>query len=336
MFSIGRNPPPQKGKPRYRKDSNHGPSFAFKKSWLLIPRAHLTPYQYIILSGMKPDFLTVWLAAYSLEEVYSESSREYIFLRAFYPSNLTFAEIQEQVKEAFERNQTLRFQFKRLLNAWRFRHVEFVNTVDVVTQEEIQKPVRIYDWALRKGYAFEAATILRDSTLRLLNHNCLMMESLPPRNILTNMKFTEGQCIAVSKQMQAHGITNAHWECFAKSKFSIQKLLYTYEVPMRLELLQGLFKQYSWDAADLLLDFIDEQYRKANELVPDENLCIAVFKRHWSDSYVSSWISLCKEDWAARIRPHSHTEAFKAYIQGKAGTLIQSETTWYTLLKKKK
>ncbi len=343
MFTIGKAPPkPKQSRTHPHRRASSKPTlsgesrFGERKSWLLIPREQLSAYQYSILTTVKSTFLTLWLAAYDLKRVYPEDSKDYVFLRAFHPSSLTFQDIQGEVQKAFHLNQTLRFAFKRLANLWRARRLEFVNAVDVVTQEPLQKPVYVYDWNLRKVYQFEASTVLRDSTLRLLNHNCLMMECLPPRNILTNTNFTEAQCISLFKQMQTYGVTNSHWECFARSGFNVQKLLFTYEVPMRLEILQKLFRAYSWEAADLLLDFIDAQYNKANTLIPDENLLILVLKRHWTNPYVSSWIELCKRDWAAQIRPHTYTDVFQAVIQHQAAALIHKTGKWTELSKQKK
>ncbi len=334
MFHIGRAPPQnqQGGRKRKFTDTTTSPSqHKFRKSWLLIPFSKLTPYQQIIFSHLPQNFKDLYAATTDLESYYSESSKEYTYLRAFRKTELTFEQIQKQIQEAFEKNQRLRFAFKRILNAWRFKHVVIVNTVDIVTQEPIQKLVSIYDWNLRKCYQFEASTILRDSTLRLLNHDSLMMESLPPRNILTNTNFTEGQCIALYAQMKPHGITNSHWESFAKCGFSTKKLVYKYEVPMRLEIMETLFKTYSWDSADMIVDFVDGQYRELNELVPDESFIFYALKKHWEHPYVRAWVYLCRKYWAAQIRPHAFTDAFRTYIASESQKMIHHKVTWHSL-----
>lgn len=341
-FRIGRAPLQtregrRRNRPKPSSTTRHYPlPEKFGKTWLLVPRAQLSPYQYSILLNMGHAFKDLFTAAWNLQSIFPESSNEYMFLRAFNKSDLTYKQIQTQVTNAFERNQRLRFAFKRLVNIWRARHITFVNTVDIVTQEPIQKPVYIYDWNLRKCYQFEANTILRDSTLRIMNHSSLMMESLPPRNILTNTDFTQAQCIALYKQMQRYGVTNTHWESFAHSEFSLPKLLYTYEVPMRLEILNSLFKTYSWESADILIDFIDLQYNAAKELLPDEALLYTLLKRHWCDPYICAWIHLCKKFWAAQIRPHAFTTALKDNIYKEGVKLIESKISWHTLSIKRK
>lgn len=343
MFHIGRAPTramqqEQQGRRRPRRIISNTVSkimypWIFGKSWLLIPREQLSPYQYIILMNNPMNFKRLYMSAYNINEIMPESSREYQFLKAFHNSDTTYQEIQKQVRDAYMKNQHIRFAFKRLLNAWLFRRIIIVNTTDVVTQEAIKQPISVYDCSLRKCYLFEAQTILRDSTLRLLNHECMMMESLPPRNILTNMNFTEGQCISVHKQMLKYGVTNTHWESFASSGFNIRKLLYTYEVPMRLECLKNFFKGYSYDNADLLIDFIDLQYVQSNELTPDEKLLYCLLRRHWNHPYIKSWIQLCKKYWDAQIRPHAYTDDIKKNINQKSLKLILDDE-WLTLSKK--
>jgi hypothetical protein len=343
MFHIGRAPTTsqrqqqQQRRRRSRRIISKPTSeilypWTFGKSWLLIPRKQLSAYQYIILINNPHNFKGVYTTANDIKEKFPEDSKEYQFLRAFHKSTMTYQEIQTHVYDAYMKNQHIRFAFKRLLNRWVFRRILIVNTIDVVTQELIKQPVSVYDWAVRKCYLFEAHTILRDSTLRLLNHDCMMMESLPPRNILTNMKFTEGQCISVYTQMLKYGVTNTHWESFASSGFNIRKLLYTHEVPMRLECLKTFFKGYSYENADLVIDFIDLQYANYNELLPDEKLLYCLIRKHWNHPYIKSWVHLCKQYWDAQIRPHAYTESVKKYINQQSYTLIyDNKITWHTL-----
>jgi hypothetical protein len=336
MFKVGRAPPrPDKSRRPKKNVSktkfNLNLIHPFGKSWLLIPFSLLTPYQRIILNSIPQNYKDLFASTTDLESYYSEQSKDYVYLRAFYKSELSFSEIQTQIQQAFEQNQRLRLAFKRLLNLWRAKHIELVNSVDIVTQEPIQKPVSIIDWNLRKQYQFEASTILQDSTLRIMNHDALMMESLFPRNILTNTNFTESQCISLYYQMKKYGITNHTWECFAKSGFSLKKLLYTHEVPMRLEIMEKLFKTYTWDSADLIVDFIDLQYRELNEVVPDESFIFYSLKKHWENPYVKGWVYLCRMYWAAQIRPHAYTDALKSHLNCESRKMLQSKTSWYTL-----
>ena len=94
----------------------------------------------------------------------------------------------------------IRWAMKKLMNLWRLKHIRVMNEEDIATQETPKKRVVFIDWKTRTSYQFEAITILRDTINRLLNHDQLFLEPLPPRNPYTNSPLSYGGLISLHDQ----------------------------------------------------------------------------------------------------------------------------------------
>ena len=150
---------------------------------------------------------------------------------------------------------------KRLVNAWKRRHMIIINVVDLVTQEMPKKPVYLLDWATKTTYQFEASTILRDSINRLMNHDVMILEPLMPRNPFTNSDLTYGACLSLHKQLRSAGVTHWIWEAYASSNFNLLKLLRNFEIPMKYYCLDLVLKDPTdFNTLEFIMDFMLGEY----------------------------------------------------------------------------
>jgi hypothetical protein len=190
-------------------------------------------------------------------------------------------------------NQKTIFAFKRLLNAWKNKHLRIMNEEDPITLSKPVKPVRIV--SSRYCFQYEAQTIALDLHKRLLHHDGQVADPLEPRNPLTNEFLTLQQMISVISQCKALGYSHWTLECFVKANYSIEDFLRSQRNPLRYNAIQKILANpFDLDGIDTLIDFIQVQYDFHNCIYPK-----AVFA--WAmrvipnDPLLSKWRGLCKE-----------------------------------------
>ena len=306
------------------------------KSWLLLPEDSLNYFQKNNLAFPScTPIQEIYTYIESFEEKYPKDSMQFIFLHSLSKSNLSYEHIKKSLQDAFYKNQSLRWSFKKLLNQWLSTRLEQVNTTDLVTTEIPKQPVFFFETQKRKKYVFEASTILKDSYIRLLQHDGLILDSQMPRNPFTNNDLTLYECISFHNQLRKNGITNWLWEAFAQQSFSLEKLQEYFEVPMRLHVLQTVFIENRYQAHDLLVDFIIQQYENHNKQSPTEALLYKVIRTCSNHPFLEDWISVCKEFWSYQIRPNAFTEEKQIEVAEKTRKLLIVSHYWVNLLKTK-
>lgn len=307
-----------------------------KRNWMLLPSESMNYFQSHFLS-FSPDtsFKNIYEVVQKFPENYPKDSMQFTFLYSLSKSTLTYDDIHNSLFETFYKNQTLRWNFKKLLNRWMPSRIEQVNTTDLVTVDIPKKPVFLYDMHARKKYVFEASTLLKDSHTRLLNHDGLILESKMPRNPYTNTDLSFLDCISLHNQLRSHGITDWLWEGFAKQKFSLTSLQEHFEVPMRLACLQAVFRENNYQAHDLLVDFIHQEYENHGKQSPTEVVLYKVLRTCKNHPFLEAWIDACKEYWSYQIRPNAFTEKNQIEVAEKTRKLLIVSHYWVNLLKQK-
>jgi hypothetical protein len=120
----------------------------------------------------------------------------------------------------------------------------------------IKNPVYIVDWNGRQVFQFEAESLMRDITGRLLNHDGLFDAVQAPRNAFTNEPLTLAQQISVWLQL---GTYKQSW-AFAglrTCRWNITKFQDEYSIPLRLHSLRRTLHDINHiDTKDTFLDFI--------------------------------------------------------------------------------
>jgi hypothetical protein len=337
MFSIGRPPkapknkyarPPSKGKyiPYNTEDdiNNSKATFTMKPTeWLLLPKTNLHYFERNVYNTESTaSFTEMYSQSISFTEVYPEDSIGYRFAKGAFPTALSYTTMEEHIRSTFIKNNRLRICMKRLVNAWKRRHMKIVNDIDLVTQEIPKKPVYLLDWATKTTYQFEASTILRDSINRLMNHDVMILEPLMPRNPFTNSDLTYGGCLSLHKQLRNAGVTHWIWEAYASSNFNLLKLLRNFEVPMKYYCLDLVLKDPTdFNTLEFIMDFMLGEYTHHSiENPPRDILIFSMITLHWNTNIIRSWVDLCKVFWRAQIK---NIEEEEIYVHIKSRELIR-------------
>ena len=265
---------------------NSWSSFYRYKGWNLIPKEKfVNKGLYYSMSFDYPSFavrytrfmnFTTWIGKESLGQELSPQSLE----------------IQKEAKEMFFLNQRLRFQLKRLIQAYFLKKMPIKNEVDPITFEIPLQKVFLYDHANRCTYQFEAKELLRDFSTRLLTHDDLFPTPLFLRNPFTNAKLHIGQILSVYKQIKSFG--QMHWslECFNDARFGMKIFQRDNMRKLRLSALRDLMK--SPQNLEFILDFIEAQHDIFNKQFDFRTYQWAL-KTNKCDSMerIRSWKSIC-------------------------------------------
>lgn len=346
VFHIGRSPSPTtlaaaRSATRQRQEIRHQrqrkisvkpfPRKFYPKhsSWILgSPTMNYFQKQYLD----KPfSFQDMYLASTALECDYPIDSVPYSMVKG----KMTHDEIKKSLMDLFLKNQALRYQFRRVLVAWKKRKFETVNDIDLVTQEVPVKPVLIYNWEQKKIHIFEASTLLKDSTIRLLNHDNLFLNAQMPRNPFTNKNLSYGNLITVHMQLLKAGHTNWIWEAFAKSGFQLHTFLRQFEVPLKLHCLNAMIKLGGdYDTQDMVVDFIVGEYRyHEQEPVPSDDMLFAIIRNKWNDPSLQRWVVLCKREWQLKIQNSETYLRERAWIHFETKPLVRNDKYLWRLFK---
>ena len=176
-----------------------------------------------------------------------------------YLLGITKAQANEAMRLAFL-NESVRRRFKALVNRWRRSTFTQANEEDLITVERPVKEVIVYDWTERKTYHFEASTILRCITRRILNHDVLFIQPLEPVNPYTNLPFTLGNMQSIIDQLRVHGFSHWTLEALRSAEYNWEYFKIAHEKPLQLDALKKTFLEKTDEARDLLFDFIDSEY----------------------------------------------------------------------------
>jgi hypothetical protein len=151
-----------------------------------------------------------------------------------------------------------RFAFKKLIHHMRFKRLQRANEDDLVTGEVPRLPVQIVSWNEKRVYTFEAHTLMKDITTRLLNHDGFFEEPQLPRNPFTNIPFTQSQTISVWNSLSRAGIpVSSAFTLYRNSRFNMKKFTEENITLLKLNSLRKTFKEAnSYDYKERMIDFI--------------------------------------------------------------------------------
>ncbi len=169
----------------------------------------------------------------------------------------------------FQTNQRIRFFLKAFINKVRLRKFKIANEVDPVTFEPPVNVIKVIDWAQKKMYQFEAASLLGDIRTRLQNHDYLFPEPLLPRNMVTNLPFTLFQTITVYQQLLKLGYMHWTLECLRHAEYNLPQFSLLNHKQLSLKALYQ--SVYNDNDKEILLDFIELQHHYHSQLY-DSNL----------------------------------------------------------------
>jgi hypothetical protein len=176
-----------------------------------------------------------------------------------YLLGFTKAEVNEAMRLAFL-NESVRRRLKTLVKHWRRSKMSRANEEDLITIERPKKEVIIYDWSALKTYHFEASTILRCITRRILNHDVLFIQPLEPVNPYTNVPLTLGNMQSVIEQLRGHGLSHWALEALRSTQYDWATFKITHERALQIDALKKTFLELTGETRDLVFDFIESEY----------------------------------------------------------------------------
>jgi len=341
MFAIGRpplvpEPPPRQKRILVPPNTRYvQPVFTGRSSsWLLLPRSDLSFFQRQLERSSANSFTEPYLTSISLHVTFPPYSFAYGMAIAAFPLSPSLSPAYDSIcysmVTAYTANMKVRWAMKKLMNAWRSKHVRLINEEDVATQEAPKKPVVFVNWNTKTSHQFEAMTILRDTVNRLLNHDQLFLHPLPPRNPFTNAPLTYGALISLHTQLRRAGVTHWVWEAFVASNFNLMILEKRYEVPIKLRCLEKMMAdKTNYNTIDFVMDFIIGEYtHHAITGPPNEATVLRVLVTKWDAPKVQDWIKLCNKYWMNEIRGRCEENSL---VHIKSESLIQSMKGWYAV-----
>lgn len=192
-------------------------------------------------------------------------------------------------------NQKCLMAFRALANRWLARRMRTGNEEDLVTGEAPKKPVTLTVMSERNKYRFEATTILRDMTERLLQHSYLFAKFMMPRNPYTNMDLTQGQFFSVMRQLREAGVTNWLVEALYSTQYNILKFKEQFGEAVKRDIIARQFQNLKADETiALICEFIEEQHNNHDKFYNDRVYRWAL-RQSGTCQRLRDWITYCKQ-----------------------------------------
>jgi hypothetical protein len=179
----------------------------------------------------------------------------YEIMRVVFPS------FSETILKEYLIEVRLRFQFKRLLNAWLRKRMDKKSSdfIDPITLNPILHPIRVYDVKQRRSYVFEADSLNKAIKKNLYAHQYTVPGPKKPINILTNRPFTYAQLVSIHDQLLSTRTRMEDFASFRKLQFKLETWkMYMYNHIYLAAIKEELYNYQSLDGHDMLDDFIKD------------------------------------------------------------------------------
>lgn len=193
-------------------------------------------------------------------------------------------------------NQRMLMAFRALARRWISHRMKNKNEEDLVTGEAPKKKVVLTIWSERSRYIFEATTLLRDMTTRILQHNYLFTKFLIPRNPYTNIHLTYAQFVSVMHQLRSYGITNWIVEALYSMQYDMQKFKINFGDSVKREVITRQFNNTkSEETLDLIYEFIEFQHDIHHRFFNPKIYSWALRESSSEFTRIKQWANYCKE-----------------------------------------
>jgi hypothetical protein len=257
--------------------------------WLL--RKDLGLCETIMLNNRKNITAVIRYLKESLHD-----KNKYNIINQFCPQHKIKQEMIKRCLILAEANQRLRVAFSSLARKWLFKHIKKANEEDLLTGEVPKKLVTFYDWEKRSAYHFEAMTILRDMTSRLMNHSYLFPKFLIPRNPYTNIGLNVLQFFSIMRQLHAHGMTNWKLEALLEAEYSMTVFKEKFGEPIKREIIEKQFADLKSDETiSIILEFIEDQHTLHGQVFNEFIYGWTLKNTNCSALRMKFWIMTCKK-----------------------------------------
>jgi hypothetical protein len=216
------------------------------------------------------------------------------------------------IRKAVGRIMRVRFLFRKLLHHMRVRRLKVANLEDIVTMEPPKKRIELVDWQSKQKYLFEASTLMKDITCRLMTHDGFFENQQEPRNPFTNIPFTQSQAISVWNSISSAGIpVSVAFTAYRQSRYSLTKFALLHSTFIKLNALKETMKlTSSFSYKERMLDFISYCYEQEDL---NFNMSAFTYCIYYYPNYpqIKRWSALCYKYYEAEILYSANPESFK-------------------------
>ena len=172
-----------------------------------------------------------------------------------------FPALTEAIQREYLIEARLRWQFKRLLNAWLRHRMEKKSSdfIDPITMNPILHPIRVYDVSKRRSYVFEADSLNKAIKKNLYAHQYTIPVPKKPVNIITNKPFTYVQLVSIHDQLLSTRSRIEDFALFRTWQFQLDTWKhYMYNHIYLAGIKDELYNFQSMEGRDMLEDFIKD------------------------------------------------------------------------------
>ncbi len=203
-------------------------------------------------------------------------------------------ELVEELKNGIFKVNRLRSALRRFLNHWRLTRFNKANEEDLFTCEVPKHPITIVDWSSKQIWTFEAQSIMKDMTNRLLNHSGCFEEPLNPRNPYTNLNLTASQTISIYSQMLKYTIPNSFpFTAYRASHMNLNCFRFEHRIYLAIHALRKTFEDiHYYETQEKMLDFIEMAFDRQGAEV-NSDAYEFVIKRFSQTEQLQKWKQLC-------------------------------------------
>ena len=155
----------------------------------------------------------------------------------------------------------LRWKFRRLVLAWRFKTCKPANETDPITMDTIVDPIRLYSIPLKMYYIFEKQSLSEYWRSNLKQSDGLLPTPRWPTNPLTNLPIHRTLLNTFYNEFHSKGYTDSFFASFAETRFNMLLWKSIYQIPLRLNAVGNTFRDKdSYDCIDYTFDFVELQH----------------------------------------------------------------------------
>ena len=233
-----------------------------------------------------------------------ESRKEYILSYKNFPNthNMFPENHHKNIASIANLIHGFRRKMTKLARLYRFSKLSSSNTEDIVTMEVPKYPIWIVDWENKTKYVFEAHTLIKDITTRLLHHDGIFADPQFPRNPLTNLNLTTAQLVCVWRQMFSMPLKVSFViTAFKIAGFSLDKFEIVNDVYLQLNALKDTMNTGKcFDYREKMEDFMFDIHEQ-RDVNPCRLVLANAVKQHSEHKLVKAWAKNCYKFYEAEI-----------------------------------
>jgi hypothetical protein len=272
------------------------PSFLNEPRWRILPESECDKLAtWIDTLPSKTYFGKILDVQKSIDKVKTPLQSPFVFPKSSFDFKEDYLHKAAKVLGLLQRNQDMRWCFKKLLLRMRICSMKKANESDPFTLDAIKQPIFMYSFSQRTIYTFEAESFAKHFHKNLMTNDGQIPLPQFPKNPLTNEVISLPQLLGLYHQCKAYGYSFWSMEALKDCSFSLPSFVSLHTKPLRFHALQTtLAKKTDWDAIDMVYDFIKTQYRTHNVHFPTNIYKWAVNHATLHD-HIEAWRKLCKQ-----------------------------------------